>query len=81
MMRTHMRIIIPNTISETQLGKLAEGFIDLKCEIPVCMRNSAEFLCVVWSYASVLPISWDRIWPKDCPVKGVGDEGDVWQEF
>lgn len=47
-MRTHMRIIIPNTISETQLGKIPEGLIGLECEIQVSMRKSAEFLCILW---------------------------------
>lgn len=49
-------------------GEIPEGLIDLKCEIPLFIRKSAEFLCVLWSCVSVLPINQDRIWPKICLV-------------
>lgn len=62
-------------------GEIPEGLIDLKCEIPLLIRKSAEFMCILWSCMSVFLTSQGRIWPKVCPVKGVGDEGDVCQEL
>lgn len=62
-------------------GEISEGLIYLKCDIPLFIRKSAEFLFILWSYMSVFPVSQGRIWPKIFPVKGVGDEGGVYQEF